>query len=102
MMVCSASASVAAGALAEYAPQSHASPAVQRPIDSPVTVTKVRKPTSELRRQPRADTREALAVGPSRLLPHGVLELLEALLSWQSQGASKVIAQEVKTLVPGI
>src|SRR5260370_18532367 len=100
LVVRSPSPTVASVPLTQKAAQTTTNPAVQRGVDVPVTMTKVREPALQRRSQRRHDAQHTVPIGPACLDPDRVLELVQAFLPRQTQVAPEVVAQEVKTLRP--
>src|SRR5277367_5455292 len=98
LMVPSASSAPPFLTLTQNTAQAPTDPTVQFAEDRPLTVSEVRKPTTQLRTQPGAYERHALPVRTLRLLPYRVFEFLQALLSWQTQFVTKAVAQKIEAL----
>src|SRR5947209_15442283 len=85
-------------ALPQQAPQSAAYPAVQAAEDREVAALEVPEPAHKRPVQIADDPLQAPAVGPLRLRPDGVLQLLQALGPNVTPVTVEPVTQEVESL----
>src|SRR5260370_23748168 len=102
LVVRSPSPTVASVPLTQKAAQTTTNPAVQRGVDVPVTMTKVREPALQRRSQRRHDAQHTVPIGPPCLAPNLSLELPHPFLPPPPQHSPAAVAQEVKALRPSL